>query len=273
MTDEKRTIDLEVEVTGTPEQVWQAIATGPGISSWYVPHTIEERTSGAMSASFGEGPEMQVQGRVAEWDPPRKLVLDGGDPDVGMAFEWLVEAQDGGTCIVRLINSGFGGGAEWDDQYDAMHEGWKLFLANLRLHLEHFPGQTALASLPMAMTTADPDTTWNALTALLGVSPQLAVGDRVEIGREATTSQPAVPFLSGTVAEILSGGEHHGLLVVDSPAPGTAFFGAEGHGGATGISVWTYLYGAEGKTATERDEPRWKALLSDLASELNPSND
>ena len=41
--DDRRAIELEVEVPGTPEEVWRAIATGPGISSWYVPHTVEER--------------------------------------------------------------------------------------------------------------------------------------------------------------------------------------------------------------------------------------
>lgn len=29
-----RRIELDVEVPGTPEEVWHAIATGPSISSW-----------------------------------------------------------------------------------------------------------------------------------------------------------------------------------------------------------------------------------------------
>ena len=29
----RRSIRVEVEVPGTPEEVWQAIATGPGVSS------------------------------------------------------------------------------------------------------------------------------------------------------------------------------------------------------------------------------------------------
>jgi hypothetical protein len=33
----RRWVQVEVEVPGTPEEVWQAIATGPGISSWFVP--------------------------------------------------------------------------------------------------------------------------------------------------------------------------------------------------------------------------------------------
>ena len=34
-----RSVQVEIEVAGTPEEVWQAIATGPGISSWFVHST------------------------------------------------------------------------------------------------------------------------------------------------------------------------------------------------------------------------------------------
>ena len=40
---------VEVEVPGTPEQVWNAIATGPGISSWFVPTEIAEGEYGRPS--------------------------------------------------------------------------------------------------------------------------------------------------------------------------------------------------------------------------------
>ena len=123
MDEENRSIELEVEVVGTPEEVWQAIATGPGISSWYVPHTVEEREGGAATARFGPGPEMLIPGRVAAWEPPRRIVFDGGEGVGGLAFEWLVEARDGGTCIVRLVNSGFGSGEDWDAQFDGMTRG------------------------------------------------------------------------------------------------------------------------------------------------------
>jgi uncharacterized protein YndB with AHSA1/START domain len=39
----RRSVQVELEVAGTPEAVWQAIATGPGISSWFVPTEIEQR--------------------------------------------------------------------------------------------------------------------------------------------------------------------------------------------------------------------------------------
>ena len=36
----RRSVQVEFEVPGTPEEVWQAIATGPGISSWFVPTEV-----------------------------------------------------------------------------------------------------------------------------------------------------------------------------------------------------------------------------------------
>lgn len=169
MSNNPRKIELQVEVVGTPEEVWRAIATGPGISSWYVPHVVEEREGGAATASFGPGPEMQISGRVAAWEPPHRIVFDKGKDADGLAFEWLIEAREGGTCVVRLVNSGFGSGEPWDAQYDGMVEGWKLFLSNLRLHLEHFRGQTAMSMLPMAMWVGTRSEAWARLTDALAI--------------------------------------------------------------------------------------------------------
>ena len=183
MSDD-RSLEFEVEVPGTPEEVWRAIATGPGISSWYVPHTVEERAGGAATASFGAAPEMQITGRVAAWDPPHRVAFDGGDTGSGLAFEWLVEARDGGSCVVRLVNTGFGFGEEWDAQYDGMAEGWQLFLLNLKLHLTHFAGASAKAMLPTAMWTGPRAQTWSDLTTALGLPAAPAVDDRVVVASE-----------------------------------------------------------------------------------------
>ncbi len=271
MTKDRRSIDLEIEVTGTPEEVWQAIATGPGISSWYVPHTVEERAEGSMTASFGEAPEMQVHGRVGAWEPPTRVVFDGGDPNEGLVFEWLVEARDGGSCVVRIINSGFGGGDEWDDQYDAMHEGWLIFLSNLRLHMEHFRGQSASVKLPMAYAAVDGDTAWSAMVEALGLPSTAAVGDRI------TTSGDGVPTLVGTVADIAnpegSDRQHKYLLRLDEPVPGTAFIGAESHGPMTGMSAWAYLYGPEAAAASDAIGPELQRILSEIAAAHAPPAD
>jgi uncharacterized protein YndB with AHSA1/START domain len=264
MDDENRSIELEIEVVGTPEDVWQAIATGPGISSWYVPHTVEEREGGAAMASFGPGPEMQIPGRVAAWEPPRRVVFDGGEDAGGMAFEWVVEARDGGTCVVRLVNSGFGTGDEWDGQYDAMTEGWGLFLLNLKLHLEHFRGQTATALLPTAIWAGPREETWATLTDQLGIPAAPVIGDRIQ------TSADDAPTLAGTVVDVAS---WRLALLVDQPAPGTAILAAEGTGDQVSVSIWSYLYGADGTAAAKRDEPRWARWLFDRALSIAKDHD
>lgn len=251
MTDESRSIELEIEVPGTPEEVWRAIATGPGITSWYVPHEVEEREGGSATARFGAGTEMEVDGRVAAWEPPHRIVFDGGDGVGGLAFEWLVEARDGGTCIVRLVNSGFGDGGEWDDQYDAMTEGWKMFLSNLRLHLIHFAGQSATVSLPGAHVSGPADAAWVDFCAALGIPADADVGDRVDV------SASDAPALGGVVGDRTPTCI---TLVVDDPCPGTALIAAEQMGDSVGLSVWSYLYDDTG----ERDESRWQSWLDAL---------
>jgi len=258
MPEDGRFIELEVEVPGTPEEVWRAIATGPGISSWYVPHTVEEREGGVATASFGPAPEMEIQGRVAAWEPPRRVVFDGGTngDEGGMAFEWLVEAREGGTCVVRLVNTGFGSGEEWDAQYDGMTEGWLLFLGNLKLHLEHFPGQSATALLPTAIWAGPRDTAWASLLAELDIPATPAVGERLEV------NAPDAPTLAGTVADVAP---WRIALLLDQPSPGTAILAVEGQGEQAQVSIWSYLYGDDGSAAAERDEPRWQQWLTKRA--------
>ena len=253
MADERRCIELAIEVPGSPEEVWRAIATGPSISSWYVPHTVDEREGGTATASFGPEAEMQVQGRVAAWEPPHRVVFDGGEGVEGLAFEWTVEAQDGGACIVRLVNSGFDRGEEWDALYDDMTEGWQVFLLNLQLHMQHFRGRAATASLPTAACSGTREEAWTALTGALGIPPVPAVGQQVEV------TAPDAPALAGTVADVA---HHRVALLLDQPSPGTAFILVHRQGGAATAAIWRYLYGDQGAAAAERDEPLWREWLN-----------
>ncbi len=259
MADEGRSLEFEIEVPGTPEEVWRAIATGPGISSWYVPHQVEERPDGSATARFGPEAEMEVPGRVAAWEPSKRIVFDGGEGVDGLAFEWTVEAKSGDTCIVRLVNSGFGHGDKpWDDYYDGMSGGWQMFLTNLGLHLEHFGGQSATALLPTGDWPGPPDAAWVRLLEALGVELAPAVGDRFE------TKVSDGPNLAGTVAWAPP---RRLALVLDQPAPGTALLAVEGADDAERlqVSVWSYLYGPDRDDVAARDESRWRTWLDQVA--------
>src|SRR6201999_1170908 len=71
-----RSVQVEVEVPGTPEEVWQAIASGPGISSWFVPSELEQRDGGKAVSHFSPDGSMDSVGKITAWSPPHRFVVE-----------------------------------------------------------------------------------------------------------------------------------------------------------------------------------------------------
>ena len=141
--------------------------------------------------TFGPEPEMQITSRVAAWEAPHRVLLDGSEGVEGLKFEWSVEPLDDNTCTVRLHNAGF----DDDPQYEAMIDGWKLFMANLQRHLEHFAGRIATSALPMVMWQVTPNVGRAILAGGLAIDEMSAVGDRSEVTADD------VARLAGTVMD------------------------------------------------------------------------
>jgi ligand-binding SRPBCC domain-containing protein len=80
----------------TPEEVWQAIATGPGVSSWFVP--TEAREDGTVVSHFGPGMD-SVATRTA-WEPPHRFVdVQRHGPYRLWIHEHRFEPHNGGTLV------------------------------------------------------------------------------------------------------------------------------------------------------------------------------
>ena len=71
----RRSVQVEVEVPGTPEQVWQAIATGPGVSAWFVPTEVDGRVGGTETSHFGAG--MDSVSTITDCGGPRRRHMHG----------------------------------------------------------------------------------------------------------------------------------------------------------------------------------------------------
>lgn len=59
---------------------------------------------------------------------------------------------------MKLVQSGFGEGAEWDDEYQGVNSGWEMVLAVLRHYLENYfgrPRSHALAMLSAEYTASE----------------------------------------------------------------------------------------------------------------------
>lgn len=76
-----RLVRVEIEVPGTPEQVWEAIATGPGIAAWFVPAEVEEREGGAITTHHGAYGDST--GVVTAWEPHRRFAYEEREWETG----------------------------------------------------------------------------------------------------------------------------------------------------------------------------------------------
>jgi uncharacterized protein YndB with AHSA1/START domain len=231
-------VDIEVEVPGTPEQVWDAIATGPGISAWFMPAEVTDTT-----ITHHHAPGQGSEAKITAFEPPHRLAFTEG-PGGAMATEFLVEARSGGTCVVRLVTSGYGDKSASD--------GWTAALLSLRLYLEHFPGQRASVVIAGGTVPGPVERAWEELVGALGLE-RLTEGERVE------AAGPGAPPLAGVVEGRL---DTMATLRLDSPAPGLAFVGVGGPDDETVFAfVRAQFFGPDAPELAARHEPELRALL------------
>lgn len=140
--------EVVYDIPASPEQVWEAIATARGISSWMAPASLDPRVGGEVSFDFGDS---MPPGRVIAYEPETRFGYEEPWPiadraeDIGpemtdwfarrgiplaqvyedlrqaspIATEFIVEARSGGTCVVRIVTSAYGSGADWENEFFA----------------------------------------------------------------------------------------------------------------------------------------------------------
>ncbi|WIV55025.1 SRPBCC family protein [Amycolatopsis nalaikhensis] len=182
------------EVAATPEEIWDAIATGPGIDSWYMGRNeVEGGAGGVVRGAFGG---YQPEYRIREWDPLEKLVY-GSDPEPDgrrIAFEFLIEGRDGGSSVIRCVTSGFLPGDDWEDEFEAMTAGSAMFFRTLVEYVSHFAGRTAVPVTVFGPPVADWDVAWSRLGEALGLPARPAEGDRVRISLDGRAPVEGVVY-------------------------------------------------------------------------------
>jgi uncharacterized protein YndB with AHSA1/START domain len=253
----RRSVQVEVEVPGTPEEVWRAIATGPGISSWFVPTRSEERAGGQVVSTFGPG--MDCPATITLWEAPQRFSAEAsmgppGSPTV--ATEWTVEARAGGKCLVRVVHSLFASTDDWDNQLDGLEQGWPAYFRILRMYLERFKGMPCSAMQLVSFSSDSEAQAWEKAGGELGL---------LQVAQGQQWSAPAgFPRMTGVV-DSLGQGMHSNtvLLHLDTPAPGSAYLGAFSCGGMVMVCMSVYLYGDQAKAAVERDEPAWQTWMGE----------
>lgn len=255
-----RVVRVEVEVPATPEQVWAAIATGPGIACWFVPAEVEEREGGAITTHHG--PYGDSPGVVTAWEPPHRFAYEERTWDEPGAPPWateiLVEARAGGTCIVRLASGVFSGGKDWGDEIAGTESGWRQGLENLRIYLTHFAGQPSTPVVVVGTTDPPQDRAWADLLGAFGLTG-------VGIGERASTA-PDAPPIAGIVERAAEG---ELVLRTYEPAPGIVEAHAHTWGDRVHLMLRAYLYGDAARAAAARTEAAWREWMGRRAEVLD----
>jgi uncharacterized protein YndB with AHSA1/START domain len=253
----RRWVAVEVELPGTPEQVWQAIATGAGISSWFCPTQVEERVGGKMV--FEIMPGMESTATITAWEAPRRLAAEDPGWTPGMppvATEWTVEARAGGTCLVRVVHSLFASTDDWDSQLEGTESGWPGCFRILRMYLTTFRGQRCSMMRAVGMAGGAEADAWKKVSAALGVTG-LVAGQHWAAGA-------GVPPVAGVIEQFSETKDHHDLLVrLEQPSPGFVWVNSFDCGGSVMASLAFYLYADAAAEVAKRDEPQWRAWMSE----------
>ena len=133
-----RAFDITIEVAVSPDAVWQALTDPQDLVRWFpLEAEITPGAGGRWMISWeGQWPwatEIEI------WEPNRHLrLLDRNarpydaegktqlavEP-MPIAIDWYLEAR-GGSTRLRLVHSGFGRGAGWDDEFEGVSLGWLL---------------------------------------------------------------------------------------------------------------------------------------------------
>ena len=148
-----RTIELETTVQAPPETVFRALTDAGELARWF-PSSAESdpRPGGAFTYRFefdDASRNHTYSGRYLELVPGGHVAYPWqgalGETRVDIRLEPAAE----GT-LVRLVHSGWGEGAAWDESLALHRQGWRGFLDNLKSFLER--GKDARAEL-MGMRT------------------------------------------------------------------------------------------------------------------------
>jgi uncharacterized protein YndB with AHSA1/START domain len=252
--DKTRAFEMTIDIAASPEDVWRALTDAQELVRWFpLAARVTPGPGGSMRWSWGE--DWSWETRIDAWDPPRLLRLvdetarpfdaegrplpGGAAEPARIALEFTLETVAGKTRV-RLVHSGFGHGAAWDDEFDGISSGWQFELRSLRYYLERHRGRERHAAW-VHVTTAEPRAAaWAQLTGPGGfpVTPASP-----KVGGPYSVALPGGERLSGTV-ELFAPGQQ---LSGTARELGDGIFRLETWraGGKTGVMVWLVTYSGD----------------------------
>jgi uncharacterized protein YndB with AHSA1/START domain len=145
-----RIIRAEIRTKATPQQAYDAWADPEKIAHWFPDRAEGKAEPGATITWIFDKFNYQIPYEVLIAQPAEKFAIRWNPPP-GMSAGVLevTISKEGGETVIRLVNSGFREGAEWDEEFEGTDSGWRMALALLKHYLENYFGISRASFLVM----------------------------------------------------------------------------------------------------------------------------
>jgi uncharacterized protein YndB with AHSA1/START domain len=251
MSGRERTFEMEIDLDATPDEVWRALTEADELVHWFpFDARVTPGPGGTMQWSWGDSWDWTT--RIEAWEPGRRLLLvqddqrpydaegrplpEGTVQPARIALEFRLETHQGRTRL-RLVHSGFGTGAAWDDEVDGISTGWPAELRSLRLYLRRHFGRSRHVAWARVTTDLTVEEAWRRLTPPGGFRPNAPAMDE---GQPYSVDSPTGDRFQGRVDMSLPGRAFQGTVTELDDA--LFRLSVERSAGKTGVSVWLASY-------------------------------
>lgn len=134
-----RIIRAEIRTKATPQQAYDAWADPEKIAHWFPDRAEGKAEPGATITWIFDKFNYRIPYEVLIAQPAEKFAIRWNPPP-GMSAGVLevTISKEGGETVIRLVNSGFREGAEWNEEFEGTDSGWRMALALLKHYLENY---------------------------------------------------------------------------------------------------------------------------------------
>jgi uncharacterized protein YndB with AHSA1/START domain len=133
----EKALIIEVAIPASTGAVWKAFATSDGLSTWLTPGAVVDlRKGGEWTAHFPGG--KTGGGTILSFVPEQEMIMSAMAPEqfptvraerTTARFQFIANGE---STIVRLTQTGWKTGDEWDKAYDYLAQGNAQLLETLR---------------------------------------------------------------------------------------------------------------------------------------------
>jgi uncharacterized protein YndB with AHSA1/START domain len=263
-----RKFTMTIDLDATPEEVWSALTNAEELVRWFpVQARVTPEPGGTMF--WGWDDQFSWESTIAVWEPSKRLILTEdrpatdvkgaplGGPSRKIAMEFTLETHAGRTRL-RLVHSGFGSGASWDDELDAISGGWQFELRGLAFYLERHKGRDRVGAAVHRTTSTPRDVIWSRLFSHLA----FAVEGRLEPGERCSITTSVGDRVSGKVLWFNPGRDL--AVVVDDFDQGLLRVSTWSAADQTGVQVWMITYAPEHTDAVTRFGKRIEPVVESI---------